>query len=190
MVSQLHKNAGVKGRVIPFSRDPRARRPAAPPQAPAEPSPAAASGDRELRYAAGRPGRDDSGWQGPALDGAKVLVLEHDQETRDALVTTLQQWGAAVSSFASVAEAVARLDDTAPDAIIAAIRMPGDPYRFVSAVRRREAARRRHIPMLAIVGDVVDRRRAASAGIHLYVARPLQPARLRLALANLLRAAA
>ena len=191
MVSRLHTFPPV-GRVIRFSPDARrGKRPPAPPSevpttAPTpEPSPRG-----EVRYAAGRPGRDDSGWEGPALDGASILVLEPDAEMREALVTTLQQWSARVVSFASVAEATAALDDVAPDAVIAAIRMPGDPYRFIAALRRHDTTRRRHTPTLAIVGDALDRRRAASAGIHLYVARPLDPARLRLALANLVRAAA
>ena len=59
-----------------------------------------------------------------------------------------------------------------PECLVA-IRMPGDPYRFIAAMRRRDAKRRLHTPTLAIVGSALDRRRAASAGIHLHVARPL-----------------
>jgi CheY-like chemotaxis protein len=181
----------MKGRVIPFSTVPRSRRPPAAPAA--EPSTADVAVPQArgtARYAAGHPGRDDSGWQGPPLDGVRIMVVEHDEESREALVSTLQQWGAAVSSFTGMNDATAGLDAVAPDAVILAIRMPGDPYRFIAALRRQDGARRHHTPLLAVVGDVLDRRRAASAGINLYVARPLDAARLRLTLANLVRAAA
>ena len=118
------------------------------------------------------------------------MVVEHDQEMRETLLVTLQEWGAVAMAFGSVADAVAALDEVAPDAVMVAIRMPGDPYRFIAAMRRHDGKRRRHTPMLAIVGSALDRRRAASAGIHLHVARPLNPPRLRLALANLVHAAA
>jgi CheY-like chemotaxis protein len=45
------------------------------------------------------------------------------------------------------------------------------------------------MPVIAICADAIDRRRAASAGIHLCVTRPVDHARLRLAIANLARAA-
>ena len=124
------------------------------------------------------------------LHGARIMVVEHDQEMRETLVVTLQEWGAVAVAFGSVADAVAALDEVAPDAVMVAIRMPGDPYRFIAAMRRRDAKRRRHTPTLAIVGSALDRRRAASAGIHLHVARPLDSPRLRLALVNLVHAAA
>jgi CheY-like chemotaxis protein len=178
----------MKGRVIPFTSLPRSRRPPAPPAA--EAHAAEAPRIRSARYAAGRPGRDDSGWQGPPIDGVRIMVVEHDEASREALVTTLQQWGAAVSSFSGANDATIGLDAVTPDAVILAIRIPGDPYRFIAAVRRQDGVRRRHTPMLAIVDDALDRRRAGSAGIHLYVARPLDAARLRLTLANLVRAAA
>jgi CheY-like chemotaxis protein len=126
----------------------------------------------------------------PVLQGTRIMVVEHDQETRETLVLTLQEWGAAAIAFGSVGDAVSALDDVAPDAVMVAIRMPGDPYRFIAAMRRRDGVRRRHTPLLAIVGSALDRRRAASAGIHLHMARPLDPARLRLALVNLVHAGA
>ena len=172
----------MKGRVIPFTSVPPSKRSSDTP-APKVPAPAA-SPPRT------RGARDDSGWNGPLIDGVRIMVVEHDDESREALVSTLQEWGAVVSSFSGVNDATTDLDAVAPDAVILAIRIPGDPYRFIATVRRHQGARRRYTPMLAIVRDALDRRRAAAAGINLYVARPLNAARLRLTLANLVRAAA
>lgn len=178
----------VTARVIPFpfaqspddepdgtSRDPGREQPA----------PGSAGPRAGTESAAG-----DGGWEAHPLHGARIMVVEHDQETRETLVWTLENWGAVVVPCGSVADAAAALDDVVPDAVLVAIRMPGDPYRFIAAMRRRDGLRRRHTPMLAIVGGALDRRRAASSGIHLHVPRPLDPARLRMALANLVRAAA
>jgi CheY-like chemotaxis protein len=134
------------------------------------------------------PGHD--GTEAHTLQGARILIVDHDQETRDTLLVTLQEWGAISVAVGSVADAVAALDEVAPDAVMVAIRMPGDPYRFIAAMRRRDAQQRRHTPIFAIVASTLDRRRAGSAGIHLHVGRPLDVARLKLALVNLVHPAA
>jgi CheY-like chemotaxis protein len=133
---------------------------------------------------------DDDGWPRQTLAGARVLVLEHETESLDALVSALEQWGARVFAFTSPVEAEYELAAIAPDALIVAIRIPGDPYRLIATLRRHDAARQRHTPVLAVIGSTLDRRRAAAAGIHLCVRRPPDRARLRLALSNLVTAAA
>jgi CheY-like chemotaxis protein len=170
-----------KRRVIPF----RPRRSGSPPPD----TPTTEPDSRHARYAAGRPGADETPWNGPAIDQVRVMVVEHDTAVRDDVVTTLQQWGAHVASFGSAADATGEIEACAPDVLIVALRAPGDPYRLLAAARRHISQRRRHMPVIAICADAIDRRRAASAGIHLCVTRPVDHARLRLAIANLARAA-
>ncbi len=176
----------TRRRVIPFSAAERApvdARGAPGPPGPSDPPNTHVPGDGERLE-----GMDDAGWAG--LSGVRVMVVEHDQDTREALAMALEHWGATVAAFSSPVDAGRELDAAPPDAVIVALRMPGDPFALLAAIRRRDGAAHRHTPVLAITTDALDRRRAASAGLHLCVTRPIDHARLRLALANLVGGAA
>ena len=77
-----------------------------------------------------------------------------------------------------------------PDVLVSDIGLPGDDgYVLIRRLREREAGRGWSIPALAVTAyaRAEDRTRALSAGFQMHVAKPLEPADLVAAIANLVR---
>ncbi len=85
-----------------------------------------------------------------ALDGISLLVVDDDQDARDLISTTLRHAGASVIAAASMHEALAKLRESMPHALVSDIAMPnGTGYELVRQVRAiSEAAK--------ISGDCAD----------------------------------
>jgi CheY-like chemotaxis protein len=61
----------------------------------------------------------------PAANGAYVLVVDDDQETRNVIQTALERVGYEIRAAASAEEGLEILEERRPDAIIADLIMPG-----------------------------------------------------------------
>lgn len=122
------------------------------------------------------------------LDGVHVLVVDDDPDARDLLVTILTQSGARATAVATVADALESLRLTKPDLLVSDIEMPGeDGYSLIRKVRALEVLKRTRIPAIALTAHArsSDRLRALSAGYQMHIPKPVEPAELVMAIANL-----
>jgi len=122
------------------------------------------------------------------LDGVRVLVVEDETDTRELLAVALQQCGAQVVAFGTVAEALLELDRSLPDVLLSDIGVPGeDGYSFLRKVRARGAEKGGDLPAAALTAyaRVEDRRRALEAGFQTHLAKPIDPSELVAAVAAL-----
>jgi PAS domain S-box-containing protein len=126
----------------------------------------------------------------PTLGGLRVLVVDDERDTRELLVAVLGQCGAEVTPVASVADALAALDDHKPDVVVSDVEMPGeDGYSFIRKLRALEQERGWRLPAAALTAHarVEDRMRALSAGFDTHVVKPVEPAELVTVIASLAR---
>src|SRR5262249_8056937 len=90
-----------------------------------------------------RPGRARA-----TLSGLRLLLVEDDPDTRECPALALEEEGAVVRAASSVAEALERIADELPDALISDLGMPGeDGYSLIRQVRAKGEAR---LPALAL----------------------------------------
>jgi PAS domain S-box-containing protein len=122
------------------------------------------------------------------LDGVRVLVVDDESDARDLLVTILTQRGAEVTAVASVTSALEQLQLTKPDLIVSDVEMPNeDGYSLIRKVRALEEMQGERIPAIALTAHArsSDRLRALSAGYQMHIPKPVEPAELVIAIANL-----
>jgi signal transduction histidine kinase len=115
------------------------------------------------------------------LRGLCVLVVEDEEDTRELLITALEQCGAEVLAAASTAEALARLDERPPDVLVSDLAMPDeDGYALIRKVRARPAERGGRVPAAALTAyaRAEDRVRSLAAGFQMHVPKPIDPAGL------------
>jgi signal transduction histidine kinase/ActR/RegA family two-component response regulator len=122
-----------------------------------------------------------------ALDGLHVLIVDDEPDARQLLTIVLEQYGATVTSAASVAEALAALERSRPDVLVSDIGMPGeDGYDLIRKIRTMTPERGGHIPAVALTAyaRLEDRVRALSAGYQMHVPKPIEPAELAAVVAS------
>jgi PAS domain S-box-containing protein len=115
------------------------------------------------------------------LSGRSVLVLDDDPDMRELLAMILDDAGAEVRCFSTVAEALAALAEDPPDVAISDLAMPGeDGYAFVRRVRSECDGSANAIPIVAMTAyaRAEDRRRVLEAGFDRHVAKPIEPEEL------------
>ena len=121
------------------------------------------------------------------LVGIDLLVVEDDEDARDLLAILLAQQGATVRQAGSAAEALALLDQGVPDILLSDIGLPiDDGYHLVRNVRARGIDKER-LPAIALTAYArrEDQRLALEAGFQAHVAKPVEPAELVNAVAEL-----
>jgi PAS domain S-box-containing protein len=131
------------------------------------------------------------GLPNPSLEGLRVLLVDDEPDTRDALRMVLEQNGLLVETAGSAAEAIARLDERIPDLLLSDIAMPGeDGLSLIRRVRTRAPDRGGHVPAAALTAyaGAEDRRQALLAGFQHHVAKPVDPTRLLGIIATMARA--
>jgi CheY-like chemotaxis protein len=115
------------------------------------------------------------------IEGVHVLLVDDDEDTREAYVTMLRDLGAVVRGEASAAAALAALEEFSPQVILSDVAMPGeDGFAFIETVRRRAPEQGGQVQAAAITALASDehRRRALQAGFQMHVAKPVDAARL------------
>jgi PAS domain S-box-containing protein len=115
------------------------------------------------------------------LDGLSVLLVDDEQDTREALRLVLQQNGMVVTTAASAQEAFELVLELQPDILLSDIAMPGeDGLTLIRRVRLLPPRGGGLIPAasLSAYAGVVDRRDALLAGFQAHVAKPVDPAHL------------
>ena len=122
------------------------------------------------------------------LREVRVLVVEDEEDTRDLLVTALEQCGADVSAVGTVPEALEFFDRAAPDVLVSDIGVPiEDGYSLIRKVRAREEGQGGRVPAAALTAyaRAEDRLRALEAGFQTHLAKPVDPSDLVATVARL-----
>ncbi len=123
-----------------------------------------------------------------ALAGLRVLFIDDDLQTREAIQEVLVSRGAVVELAASAAEGLAAVERFKPQVILCDIAMPGqDGYTFIRKLRARESGQRTPTPALALTALTTeqDRGRALVAGFHQHMSKPIDIDDLREAVLEL-----
>ncbi|MEK6303813.1 MAG: response regulator [Acidobacteriota bacterium] len=130
--------------------------------------------------------------EGSMLDGVWALVVDDEMDARELVATLLRQYGATVTPVASAAEALAVLTaddlDRIPDVLVSDVSMPEtDGYALIGQVRDLAPEKGGRIPAVALTayGRAIDRIRALSAGFHMHIPKPVEPAELATVVASL-----
>jgi signal transduction histidine kinase/CheY-like chemotaxis protein len=140
----------------------------------------------------GQPHVPDEGSPRPGalarLDGVHVLVVDDERDARELLTAILTQSGAVVTAASGVADALGKLRLVKPDLLVSDIEMAQeDGYSLIRKVRASEEVGGRRIPAVALTAHArsSDRLRALSEGYQMHIPKPVEPAELVLAIANL-----
>jgi CheY-like chemotaxis protein len=107
-----------------------------------------------------------------SLDGRSILVVDDDASTREVVAAALEAAHAEVEVAASAEEARQRLQQHAPELVIADIGMPiEDGFSLIRRMREGEA---REVPAIALsaYADQTSRDAALAAGFNAFLAKP------------------
>ena len=110
----------------------------------------------------------------PVMTKRRVLVVEDEVDSRDALKLLLETEGHEVSLSGSGAAALEEITRFRPDIALVDIGLPGmDGYEIARRARALEAGK--HLKLIAITGygGEAHRRRAKSAGFDMHVVKPI-----------------
>ena len=127
----------------------------------------------------------------PSLADLHVLLVDDDADTLQVLSALLEDSGAKVQTAVTVKQALDVLHWHRPDVIVSDLAMPGeDGYDLIAKIRSREIKDQEQLPAVALTSHVriEDRARALSAGFNMFVPKPVEPAELINAIANLAEA--
>jgi signal transduction histidine kinase/ActR/RegA family two-component response regulator len=127
------------------------------------------------------------------LETISVLVVDDDEETREALRSLLTTVGASVKTAESVDRAIAVLAESYPDVLVSDLGMPGrDGYWLIKEIRAREkeTGTSEHLPAVALTayGRVEDRVEVFASGFDSHVMKPVDPAELAAIIKGLVEA--
>jgi two-component system CheB/CheR fusion protein len=123
------------------------------------------------------------------LDGARILVVDDDPDSREMLNAALTAYGGEVKTCKSSAEALKTVQEWMPDFLVSDIGMPGeDGYTLIKHIRELPADRGGNIPALALTGYATldDHHRALTAGYQMHMAKPVELGRLAVIATRLL----
>ncbi len=121
-----------------------------------------------------------SGTRG-ALTGARVLVVDDEEDSRDLLAALLEHEGAEVRTAASAADAFVALAARPPHVLVCDIGMPvQDGYSFLRQLRAAGEASGGWVPAIALTGYArpEDSHAALLAGFQMHVTKPVEPSKL------------
>ncbi|WOD40071.1 PAS domain S-box protein [Nodosilinea sp. E11] len=122
------------------------------------------------------------------LSGIKVLTVDDSPDTRDLLVTLLEQYGAEVRAEAGASAALPQLTRWRPDVLVCDIGMPDmDGYTLIQQIRRLPTEQGGQIPAIAVTAyaRADDQQRALDYGFQKHLSKPIEPDQLLRAVADL-----
>jgi two-component system CheB/CheR fusion protein len=122
--------------------------------------------------------------------GSKILLIEDESQTREALEKLLEKNGAEVTAVGAAAEAFASFKKSRPNIIISDIGLPEeDGYALLQRIRSLEMeSHESPTPAIALTAfaSSKDRRMARESGFHKHLAKPVTAAMLLAAVTTLL----
>ncbi len=123
-------------------------------------------------------------------EGLSVLLVDDEEDVREALRLILQQNGMVVTTAKSASEAFELLERLQPDVLLSDLAMPEeDGLSLIRRVRLLPPGRGGLIPAAAVsaYAAAADRRNALLAGFQQHIAKPVDPAHLLAVIAALAR---
>ncbi|MEH1932489.1 MAG: PAS domain S-box protein [Nostoc sp.] len=124
----------------------------------------------------------------PDLNGVKVLLVDDERDTRELIAFILEQSGAVVTQAASAMEALRIMPEFQPNLLLSDIGMPEvDGYMLMRQIRAMLPELGGQIPAIALTAYAgeVDYQQAIAAGFGQHITKPVEPAKLLRAIANL-----
>ncbi|HUR82156.1 MAG TPA: CHASE domain-containing protein [Thermoanaerobaculia bacterium] len=124
------------------------------------------------------------------LHGVRVLVVDDEEEVRRYVVTALRSAGVDVREAASAKAALDALEEWAADVVISDLAMPhADGFDLLHWIRNASQPRISRVPVVALTAFAMpeDRERVRDAGFAGFLAKPVEPSRLRAAVAKAAR---
>ena len=126
-------------------------------------------------------------------EGLTVLLVDDEEDAREALRLILQQNGMLVTTASSAREAFELVESLQPDILLSDIAMPGeDGLSLIRRVRKLPFDRGGQVPAIALSAYAAaeDRRKALLAGFQRHIPKPVDPAHLLAAIATMVRTGA
>jgi PAS domain S-box-containing protein len=130
-----------------------------------------------------------TGGEPPRLDGATVLLVEDNDDSRELVTRALERHGAVVVSVASAREALEAVSRQRPDVLVSDIGMANmDGYELMRRLRDGDPSAT-VIPAVALTGyaSAGDRDRALAVGFHAHLPKPVDTLRLAEVVAGLVK---
>ncbi|MFN6465546.1 MAG: PAS domain S-box protein [Nostoc sp. DedVER02] len=125
----------------------------------------------------------------PNLNGVKVLLVDDERDTRELIAFILKQSGAVVTQVTSAVEALQALPQFQPNLLLSDIGMPEiDGYMLMRQIRAMSPEQGGTIPAIALTAyaSEADYQQAIAAGFGQHITKPVEPAKLLRAIANLI----
>ena len=122
------------------------------------------------------------------LDGLRVLVVDDDADTLEILDLVLRQYGADVKTAVSSAAALEIFRRWKPDVLLSDIGMPiEDGFTFIAKIRAFAPDEGGDVPAAALTAYAgeKDRDAALAAGYQRHISKPIDPATLAAAVAEM-----
>jgi CheY-like chemotaxis protein len=124
----------------------------------------------------------------PSLKGMRVIVVDDEADSREYIITLLEQCGAKVIAVASASEAIEAVSHLKADVLVSDIGMPEeDGYSLIRKVRALPREQGGQIPAVALTAyaRAEDRTRAIAQGFQMHIPKPVEPAELATVVASL-----
>jgi PAS domain S-box-containing protein len=126
------------------------------------------------------------------LSGIRALVIDDEEDARELVKASLEQFGAEVVGATSASEGFSQLTsgEEAFDVIVTDLGMPEeDGYSLLRRMREWERKRGLQTPAIALTayGQTEDRIRALMAGFQTHITKPVEPVELAIVIANLIK---
>ncbi|RCJ26002.1 hypothetical protein A6770_26915 [Nostoc minutum NIES-26] len=124
------------------------------------------------------------------LNGANILIVDDDADTREFIAFLLEQYGANVTAVESAYEALTAITQSLPDVLLSDIGMPEmDGCMLIRQLRTLPPEQGGQIPAIALTAYAgeMNEKQVLAAGFHKHIAKPVEPADLVEAIANLLQ---
>ncbi len=116
----------------------------------------------------------------------RILVAEDDPATRRAWSELISSWGHRVEAAADGEQTLNLIDSFAPHLLLLDLRLPRkDGFAVLDAIREKGLDLNQRTIVISGHGDIPDAVRAMKLGVYDYMRKPVDPAHLRIVLANL-----
>ncbi|HEY0370760.1 MAG TPA: CHASE domain-containing protein [Thermoanaerobaculia bacterium] len=122
-----------------------------------------------------------------ALRGLRVLIVDDEDEVRKYVTTVFRSSGVEVRAASSAREALEELADWRADVVLTDLAMPrADGLDLLHWIRESPLDHVRTLPVVALTAFAMseDRERVNEAGFQGFLAKPVEPAQLRAAVAR------
>jgi two-component system CheB/CheR fusion protein len=113
----------------------------------------------------------------PSLEGIRILVVDDDDSTREALTIYLRSFGAKVGTANSASSALKKFSSFKPHVLLSDIAMPEeDGYSLLKKIRAMDVDENPDVPAIALTAfaSPLDVQRALDAGFQTHFAKPVE----------------